>query len=505
MLKPLFFNLDFTLSLFQPAGWLTVQSARWAGEGGPDTATLSGANAGRLDLATALTFLRCPVELVDDSGMPAWWGYVSAIEMRSGSIITRADLEPMANRVKAVYTARPLETNQWSSIGLESAWYEDCDSQASYGIKERVIHLYDSTPIQAVAACNLALQENAWPQAQPAIIGADLRVRPGVSPSPDIVFHLRGWFHTLGWKFYANPDGLIENLYEGPGFQFVGGSTGDQNIYQSFTVASGDWRAHQVWLKAAIKANPIDSLQVDICEDSGGSPGSSVASGTVSHTAMTSTFTWLCFDLTSPPVLSAGVYWLWVHRTGANNGSSKYVLKADEFESYTGGLCRVGASPRTPAADLLFKIAGSAETSAQIAAMAIEAGQFLAGARLDASSGIYTNPFRAGALTALQEILNHLRAGNADSVKLQAEVTQDRCLRVWLKPGPATAELTITQEGLLADRWGKVLPAWTPAAGRWALVSGAWGETGSAYLQVRDRVLLDAVEYDPASGGLRPG
>ncbi|HEX7568069.1 MAG TPA: hypothetical protein VF355_05830, partial [Anaerolineaceae bacterium] len=121
------------------------------------------------------------------------------------------------------------------------------------------------------------------------------------------------------------------------------------------------------------------------------------------------------------------------------------------------------------------------------------------------SSGIYTNQYRYGTLTALQEMSNLLAAGDVNGNRLLAEVTQDRYLRVYAQPAASSAELFINQAGLLVDQAGAQLPAWTPAAGRWAVVRGAWGEGGSQYQQVKDRVLLEAVEYDPVSGGLRPG
>jgi len=508
MLSPLFYNRDFTINLFQPGSWLKVAAARWSFEGGPDTAVLSGAATSRvsdLNFAEALTLLRCPVDLVDDSGQPAWWGYVSAIEFFNGKIRVKADLEQLTNRVKVRYITQPIQTNQWTSTITETSWSDDLPSQAIYGIKEQIITLPDSTADQAHAAAILALNDLGWPQALPLpVLKSDFRM----------TFTLRGWWHTLGWQHYSQSNGIIENLYEGPGTQFVGSSTADQTVYQSFTVDTGDWSAYQVWLKAGLKGAPTDSMQVDICSDSSGSPGTVLASSiALSHTAFSATFAWLCFQFSSPLPLSAGLYWLKIHRTGANHGSNNYRLKVDEFESYAGGTCWVTGSPRTTPADLLFRVVGGAETTEQICAVVTDSAQFLAGARIETTSGVYTNPFRIGNQTALQEITNHLHAGNADSLKLQAEITQDRYLRVYLRPGPSSAEgtgfggmgLRINQDGIIVDRAGIVLPAWTPAAGRWAVVSGAWGEGGSEYQQVKDRVLLEMVEYDPVSEGLRAG
>jgi hypothetical protein len=150
----------------------------------------------------------------------------------------------------------------------------------------------------------------------------------------------------------------------------------------------------------------------------------------------------------------------------------------DEFASYDGGLCWMNGAPRSPASDLLFKIAGSAETSVQISNMAdpaAGAGQLLAGVRLDASSGIYTCPFRASSLTALAEILAQLHAGNSTGVRLAADITSDRYFRLAVQPDPAAATLYVTPAGksqirpVLPSRRG-LLP---PVSGPSSVESGA--------------------------------
>ena len=520
MLRTLFYNRNFLLNPFQPA--LKVEAASWSVEGGPDSARLvadpsaPGEASSRLNLAQALALLRCPVELLDASGLAAWWGYVYSVDLQDGETHIRADFERMANRVKVRYETLPLESNQWAAQQLETDWLDNLESQSIYGVKEQVIRIQGSTAAQAAAVRSLALNENAWPQAKPATSRRDAiscvsagrlatqDARYCVSTEMVVTLELKGWWSTLAWRSYAQPGGLVEDLYEGPGAQAVGSSTSDANIYQGFTLTGGDLRVNLAWLKASLVGSPSDSLQLDICSDSGGSPGASQASGTLSHTEFTPAFAWHCFEFTSAATLAPGCYWLWVHRTGATSGSHHYRLKVDEFASYPGGECRVNSSPRNPAADLLFRVCGGAETTAQIGDVVEACGQFLNGARIDSASGVYTGPYRAGDATALQEIVAHLKAGTSAAVPLQAEVTQDRYLRVYEQPQPATAVLYIGRDGLLADAAGKALPAWTPAAGRWAIQRGGWGELGSPYQQVKDRVLLERVEYDPCSGGLRP-
>jgi len=491
MLKAQFYNRNFLLNPFQPA--LKVEAASWSVAGGPDSARLiadpaapGGAGSG-LNLAQALALLRCPVELVDASGLAAWWGCVSAVELQDGETSVRGDLERMANRVKVRYETLPLESNQWATQQLETDWLDNLENQSMYGVKEQVIRIQGSTASQATAIRSLALAENAWPQARPAIGRRDaiscvsagsLATRDAiscVSTGTMVTLELKGWWSTLAWKYYAQPAGLIENLYEGPGLQMVGSSTGDANIYQGFTLTGDALLVNLAWLKASLVGNPSDFLQLEICSDAGGSPGASLASGTLSHTQFSPAFAWHCFEFTSPVTLAPGSYWLWIHRSGATSGSHHYRLKVDEYASYPGGECRMNSSPRNPAADLLFRICGGAETTSQIGDVVAACGQFMNGARLEAASGVYTCPYRRGDATALEEILAHLKAGNSAGIPLHAEVIQDRWLRVYEQPQPATAVLYIGRDGLLADAAGKMLPAWTPAAGRWAIQRGGWG------------------------------
>jgi len=162
LLKPLFYTQDFQLNHFQ-ANWLGVESARWSALGGPDVARLSGISGGdlgsspakyggifdpgpipteagssigwglqRVDLAMAMTLLRCGVELVDEVGQAAWWGYVSGIEFRSGGVGVVADLEKMNNRVKVSYTSLNINTPAGGGIVKYGAWGDEVTSQGTY-------------------------------------------------------------------------------------------------------------------------------------------------------------------------------------------------------------------------------------------------------------------------------------------------------------------------------------------------------------------------------------
>ena len=476
-----------------------VKSASWAAEGGPEAARLEGMSGRWLNLPSALELLRCGVELVDENGAGAWWGYVSAVEMRAGHMSVKADLDLMSNRVKLNYTRLPLESNTWIPQHLETSWSDALVSQGIYGVKEKIVTLPATSYSQALSTQLLELNNYAWPLARPIM---DAGSRAGW----DVAFTLKGWWSTLGWRYYSQTDGIIENLYEDPNFQDSGAAAGNMNLYQSFTVGALGLKVGSVWLKLNTAGAPGDNLQVDICADNAGAPGASQGSTTIVGSSISHTFGWYGFIL-SPLTLAAGSWWIWIHRTGASNGSNYYRVKLEQYCLYTGGVCWLGAGLRAPAADLIFRVLGGVETTAQAVDMASvgAGGQFLAGVRLMTTSGIYANQFRLGTTTALEEIQKILAAGNSSGIRLLGQVTQDRYLNIYLQPDSSIANLAISRDGVILDQAGRPLPAWKPAAGQWAKVSGAWSELGAINHQIVDRVLLERVEYEPISGALVVG
>jgi hypothetical protein len=494
MLKPLFYTRDFQLNHFQ-APWLRVESARWSMVGGPEVARLSGVcgpakfdgifdgdlgsspgpigwGLQRLDLAGAMTLLRCGVELVDESGQAAWWGYVSGVEYHKGSLGVVADLEKMNNRVKVSYTSLNINTPSGGGIVKYGTWGDELTSQGIYGVKEKIINLLAVSDALATIKTNLEIAENGYPEAIPIF-----KTQVG---KPDLFLTLRGWWNTAGWRYYSRADGLIQDVEESA-FQIVGSVVGNQYALQSFTVPVSNWRVECVWLKAATLGTPGDNLRVDILSDVGGYPGASLANVQIAGSTILHSYGWKCFVFSSPPTLAAGTYWIVVQRSGSFDAANAYMLKVDENQSYTGGVMWVNGSLRSPAADMVFQVLGGTTTTEQIGAMAGAGagGQFLNGVRVEITHDIYTNQYRYGTRTALEEMNYLLAAGGLDGKRLLAEVTQDRYLRVYVQPAASDAELYVYWAGLLADRVGVLAPVWTPAQadGRWWLLCG--GKAGA--------------------------
>jgi hypothetical protein len=503
MLKPLFYRRDYTLNPFQ-AEWLEVDGARWAAVGGPDWAQLSGASQGRLDLARALGLLRCGVELVDESGQACWWGYVERVELWSGVVGAICDLNEMTNRAKVSYTRLDFHA---AAGGVKDAtlWAEDLNSQGIYGVKEKVIRLQGSTSAQAQAARNVELIKNGYPVARPALSKAP----PGARP--DMVIILKGWWHSLAWRTYSQVAGLVEHVAVWPAVQDLGKDAHTAQLAQSFTVTVGGWQLNSIWVHCCRVGPLVNDLLVYICPDNAGSPGVPLVTLHVPPSEITwKSYAWKSCVFPSPITLGAGQYWA-VFGGGNQDGVSYYRLILDSLNSYAGGVFKIYDvntwASRVPDADLNFRMVGGMETTQQISLMAAAGcgGQFLSGISIETASGLYTNSFRAGDRTALDEIAAQLKAGDVNNNRLLAEVTQQRTLRVYAAPAVSTAKNHIDATGHLVDLNGAPLPAWALAAGRWAVLDSPWLGTGGENLHISDRVFLEAVEYDRDLGRLQPG
>jgi hypothetical protein len=118
-----------------------------------------------------------------------------------------------------------------------------------------------------------------------------------------------------------------------------GNANGTQDLAQSFTVSDTLSLTNlQIYVK---KVGSPSNATVRIVTDSNGSPSTSVlASGTLSSSLVSMSYTWQTISLTANPILSAGTtYWIVID---ANSSSSKYYVAAGNTGSYASGMAKVG-------------------------------------------------------------------------------------------------------------------------------------------------------------------
>lgn len=194
-----FLNRDFSEPLATPAGMTYgVSSYSWHAIGGPELANITayGPERGLWELVEKL---RCPVEIEDARGEVVWWGYVATVRVRVNRLAFSVDLDTMFNRVAVAYSL--IEPgSQTPGVRATTTWTQDDDSVAVYGSKELLVSLSGATATQAEAIRTMVLAARRYPV-------------PGVEPSLaeeegslSAVLQCRGWWQTLDWQYYSNPN-----------------------------------------------------------------------------------------------------------------------------------------------------------------------------------------------------------------------------------------------------------------------------------------------------------
>ncbi len=505
MLKPIFYKRDYTLNTFQ-APWLAVKSATWDEIGGCDTAELAGWNLARVDLAQALNLLRCGVELVDESEIPCWWGYVEKIELYNGKNGAVCSLDELSNRVKVDYVLIDYEGLDYrgGDQRVFYGWVENTRSQEIYGIKETVIRVQEATLAQATARAGVELAERGWPIARP---GTKANAETG-----DLFITLKGWWHSTAWRYYNQAAGIIENYALDSGVvQDLGTGAGTSYIAQRFTVGAVGWKLAAVYARISQIGLPLDEVCCALCSDSGGMPGTNLATDVASYDEISKGYGWVKFDMSPAYAMAANTtYWLVFNRTGGLDGGNFYRVKVDEDLKFSGGIFKIYDGDnwvdRSPDADLVFRASGVMQTTDQISLMAAAGcgGQFLSGISIEKASSIESNPYRRGDRTAQAEMIDLIKAGDSAAGRLLCEVTKGRVLRVFAAPAASTAAIRVNVDGVLTDERCYPLAAWAPAAGQWAILENPWLGGGSPDNEISDRFYIKRVEYDAKTGFLRP-
>lgn len=497
-LVPYFKDRSNGARLTPQAAW-QAEGCSWSVAAGGCAEAVLRARVNWANAAELAELLRCGLELYDESGGVAWWGLVETVTVRQGSTGGRLTLDGLANRVRVSFESSG-STLRGGGTRCTTGWVDDPESQAVFGVRERQVELEAATPAQA----------EAYRAAQLGKL-SKLRVLPvlcGIVEGIELELHAVGWFETLGWKHYASSAGLVEYTGEGRGVQPVGDAAAHTRVAQGFTTGTGGWSAGEAWVNARRQGSPADALRCELCADASGVPGSVLASASLAGAAVREDFAWVRFTLESAAALAANTpYWLVFSRSGGSNASAYYRLRMNESLGYAGGELRLwgGASwaARSPDADLLFRVAGTVETTTQAAAAAsaAEGGQFLSGVRLDAVSGIYTNPYRSGDKTALEEITAHLRAGTTDGVELLPFVTPERVLVIYARPEESTAVYRMDALGNLLTASGAEAAGCMAAqlVGQWAVMDAPWAAMASK------RMWLERLRWEADDGQVRVG
>lgn len=470
--------------------------------GGPEEASISIRGTAELlvDLTKRLGYW---VTIFDDAANPVWWGFLFSAEIRFGERRVNASLGRMANKIAVAYSK--LNPGQaTSSERTVTGWATDDFSIARYGTKEQLITKADLTQEAAEAARDLALEKQRLPRRE---------VTSGISEGGSLsgLLRAKGWFNTLHWELFPQENGLVSYETSGTGTINMGDGTISE-VAQSFQLTSSDtWYGELLSIRARLQGSPTDNVLLQLCADSGGNPGTVLATATLSYTTFTSNLQWVEGLVASRYELQLSTtYWLKVSRSGGGDASNYYVVDVNEELGFTGGVFKKnqgGWGSRSPDADMLFKVGGTRETTKQMSDMLDTYGQFLAGYTIESSSGVFTNPYRDGNTDCLYELRELLKLGTSSGKRYIAKISHQRWLYIYEEPDPDPIRPDYSVDEF--DIWfakggGKVDKTLCPVAGWYnikampeayasaeVLDSGVYFMERSTYRPKNDRLIVD--------------
>lgn len=445
---------------------------RWDDLYGPDLALIR-CPCDQLSLVDWRERLGQDVRVYDPRGRLAWWGYLERVDFHRAALHQSVGLDGLANRVAVRFM--DLDSHEPDKF-IQTAWFEDLESQAVYGIKEAVVqtgYLFSASAQQMAA---MRLRQAAWP---------NIRVEPSEKTQEQetagYYLHCRGWMRSLKWRVWPGVSAVIRHAPSQQGLQALGNSQLNRRLAQSFVV-SDSLLFNRMAVRIRKQGNPADSLRLSLQPDIRGLPSGLEIGFELLNASQISveSYRWMDVILPKPVSLTAGgVYWLVLERSGANSAVNHYLLGLDENQGYFDGCMLIydQSTPtwksRLPGADLLFRLSGVREQAEQMREVVDHAGQFLYGFEADIGQRLDLPPIGDEGQDCLQVFRFLLTQGNGALTPLCAGVDPNRKLQVWQRPEPASATQRLTRQGELQSRFGQALDAPWQAVGQWLLSDSA--------------------------------
>ena len=480
-----------------------VEWLSWAELGGPDRGRVRA--DGPLPALQELNrLLRSPVRILDELGVPSWWGFVNEIELHLDGVIYVMTLDGLANRVAVRWSddgGSPLSSK--AGYDYQTGWADNLTSQAEYGVKEMIFEIGEARQAQAENARLTQLLKRVKPATRSTMGERNAK--------PFALLRLAGWIHTVGWRFYAHNRGFVGNI-EWSGIAHEMGNAGPHTkVGQQFTTpGSAAWDTSELWLRLYRVGSPGDNVTVALMDSGAVTTHRSVtfAGSTLEREATG----WKKVVWSSPFTLSVGtVYMIVLSRSGANDANNYYGVRIEQgvklvyaFLQYQNG---VGWSAEVPNASMVMGLFGIEETTVQLKNIlaAGVGGQFLTGVKIGTASGVKTRMYRPGKLRAIDELKDMLLTGTSAGDELRATINDARVMVIDARPAqPASAELYIYPSGEIRHKsGGRLLES---PVGKWARVlslqdaGGTYNPAGAVYIT---RAEWDTLGAPGAGGRLR--
>lgn len=239
----------FDIEIEHPSGaqvlWpngVTVHPIRfgWSAIGGPRDAEIEVTGAVGA-LYALLAYPGHRVIIRNRYAQACWWGYVEEATLSLGQVELGVSLAPMYNRISVAYT---YQDETGAAQRGTSDWVQDATSVAAYGAKELLYSrsdLDDATAATELATTLLARFKN------PAAT-----IRSGGGQRNTARLTCRGYWETVGWKYYKQLMGREAHERLGGGDQVLGVGMTDSVGHVRFEGSSK--RVYQVGGQHGFKA-----------------------------------------------------------------------------------------------------------------------------------------------------------------------------------------------------------------------------------------------------------
>lgn len=163
-----------------------------------DRAEIEGAGS-KEALWAALGWLNRRVQIRNEYGTTVWAGFINEVRISLGGLVMGVSLEPMANRVKVIYS---YEDANGAPADGDTGYSDDSESITRYGVKEDVESIGDADEALALKRQSEILRARGRPKGTPSL----------TKEKPGLRLICLGQWHKLGWKFYENLVGRV--VYE---------------------------------------------------------------------------------------------------------------------------------------------------------------------------------------------------------------------------------------------------------------------------------------------------
>ena len=245
-------------------------------------------------------------------------------------------------------------------------------------------------------------------------------------------------------------------------------------IAQSF-VATHAFTVARIGVPVGRVGNPADNFLLELWSNGAGVPGTRLESVAVTGSTLTADsqpWRWVTFGNTVA-LTPATTYWIMAVRSGSNDPDNYYVLGMTETVSgsclaYTGS----GWVSHPRSLYLPYKVWGAEDNATQMARIVSDCGQFLAGTDMAATTGVATNQWRDGDMSALDELLKLLEQGDSSGQRLLAEMTPGRILRIYAEPTGDLLGARLLTDGQIRNMGGSRRLRGLLPVGEWLTLDG---------------------------------